>query len=291
MVNLNGGGRATAERAAQRESEKAAFRKKVAIQQFMNHNGALFRAMALKGEDVARVIEGEVLKEPASLANRLAMAIAARVHGKDVRDVSAADVKPFRSEAAEYVATRWVSGRKINVDVAVDAIANAVELADQTWDHDIYADEGISDDASLMMTVVNMTGSLSRLVSVYSFRMSATEVQSRLLTTIVDISVKTARDMLKDTAAAPGDERNLTQTLAKNFTALMEVCYDRKAREIVALLDGKTPDEKRAFYATRAPLEEILADFNAWYVCFSGWAVMAAREMTPSNDPKPPSQG
>lgn len=291
MVNLNGAGKRTAERESQREAERAAFRKKVAIQQFMNHNGALFRALALKGEDVAKVIEGKVLKEPASLANKLALAIAARVHGKDVRDVTAADVKPFRSEAAEYVANRWVSGRKIDIDAAVNAISGAVEIADGTWDHDIYADDGISDDASLMMTVVNMTGSLSRLVDVYSFRMGTTEALSRILTTIVDISVKTARDMLKDTAAAPGDERNLTQTLARNFTALMEVCYDRKAREVVALLDGKTADEKRAFYASRSPIDEVVADFMAWYVCFSGWAVMAARELAPSPAAKSPSQG
>lgn len=285
MVNLNGAGKATEQRAAQREAENDAFRKKVAIQQFMNHTGPLFRALARKGEDVTSVIEGDVLAEPAGLANRLAMAIAARVHGKELKDLSAADVKPFRTEAAEFVAARWMTGHAIDVEAAAAAITRAVNLADRTWDHDIYADEGLSDDASLMMTVVNMTGSLSRQVEVYSFRLTPSEALSRLLQTIVSTSLKTARDMLKDTAARPADERNLTQTLARNFTALMEVCYDRKAREVVKLLADKSKDEKTAFYATRSPIDEVIADFNAWYVCFSGWALMAAREMASTTDP------
>ncbi|NTF17540.1 hypothetical protein G6L37_03955 [Agrobacterium rubi] len=291
MVRLNGGGRKGAELSANRELDQAGFRKKVAIQQFMNHNGPLFRALALKGEDVTKAIEGQVLKEPASMANRLAMAIAARVHGKAIEDLSASDVKPFRTEAAEYVAARWVSGRKIDIDRAVAAISGAVEIADRSWDHDIYADEGISDDASLMMTVVNMSGTLSRLVEVYSFRLGTTEALSRILSTVVDISLKTARDMLKETSPSPADERNLTQTLARNFTALMEVCYDRKSREVVALLENKTPAEKRAFYASRSPIDEVIADFKAWYVCFSGWAVMAAREMAAGTSPKGPNNG
>ncbi len=287
-INLNGS-KKEAQRAVQKEREETVFRKKVAIQQFMNHNAPLFRAFALKGEDVSKVIEGEVLKEPASLANRLAMTIAAKVHGKDPSEVTSADMKPFRSEAAEYVASRWVTGRRIDIDAAATEVAAAVSLADGSWDHDMYVDEGISDDASLMMTVVGVTGSLSRLVNIYDFRLGRTEALSRLLSTIVDISVKTARDMLKDTSPNPADERNLTQTLARNFTSIMEVCYDRKAKEVSLLLKDKTLAEKRAFYATRSPIDEVISDFRDWYVCLSGWAVMAAREMSPAPRSKPPA--
>ncbi len=111
----------------------------------------------------------------------------------------------------------------------------------------MYVDEVISDDASLMMTVVGVTGSLSRLVNIYDFRLGRTEALSKLLSTIVDISVNTARDMLKDSSPSPADERNLTQTLAsKLHPPLMEVCYDRKAKEISRLLKDKTLAEKRA---------------------------------------------
>jgi len=291
MINLNGSGKKEAAQIAQREREAATFRRKVAIQQFMNHNGALFRAFAMKGEDVSKVIEGDILKEPASLANRLAMSIAARVHAKDARELSAADVKPFRSEAAEYVASRWASGRPVDIEGAAKAIAEAVEIADSSWDHDIYADDAISDDTSLMMTVVNLAGTLSRLTNIYDFRLGPTEALSRLLKTIVDISVRTARDMLKDSSPSPADERNLTQTLARNFTALMEVCYDRKAREVVSLLQDKTPEEKRAFYARRSPIDEVIADFRNWHLCLSGWAVMASREMAAQAEQRQPTLG
>lgn len=285
MINLNASGRKTAEKEAEqevrREREREVFRRKVAIQQFMNHNAPLFRAFARKGEDVSKVIEGGVLKEPARLASRLAVTIAARVHGKEASDLSAADVRPFRSEAAEYVASRWVAGRKIDIDKAADEVASAVELADGSWDHDVYRDDRLSDDTSLMMTVVGVTGTLSRLVNIYDFRLGKTEALSRLMSTIVDISVKTAKDMLKDTAATDTDERNLTQTLARNFASLMEVCYDRKAKEVSIHLKDMSPDEKRAFYSMRSPMDEVIADFREWYVCFSGWAVMATREIAP----------
>jgi hypothetical protein len=288
MPNLNGSGKWDANR---REQEENVFRKKVAIQQFMNHNAPLFRAFAMKGVDISKVIDGEVLKEPALLAHKLALKIAARVHGKEPAEVTAAEIKPFRTEAAEYVASRWASGRKIDIDVAGAEIAAAVALADGSWDHDLYADENISDDTSLMMTVVGVTGSLSRLVNIYDFRLGKTEALSRLLQEIVEVSVNTARDMLKDTSPSAADVRNLTQTLARNFTSLMEVCYDRKAKEITLLLKDKTPDEKRAFYSVRSPIDEVITDFKEWYVCFSGWAIIASREMNPAPKQKAPTQG
>jgi hypothetical protein len=276
-INLNG-----SKRAERREREEAVFRKKVAIQQFMNHNAPLFRAFALKGEDAAVESIGDVLKETAGMANKLAVSIASKVHGKAPNELSSAEIRPFRTEAAEYVAARWAADRKIDIEAAAREVAAAVDLADSSWDHDMYADENISDHASLMMTVVGLSRDLSRLVNVYDFRLGRTEALLKLLSKIVDTSVKAARDMLKDSSPSAADERNLTQTLARNFTSLMEVCYDRKAKEVVLFLKDKTPEEKRAFYATRSPIDEVLADFDVWYVSLSGWAVAAAREMSPA---------
>ena len=281
-INLNAGPQERNDR--WKDDSDAVFRKKVAIQQFMNSYGPLFRAFATAGKTVSDVVEGEILKEHAELANRLARLIASKVHGKEAAAVSAADLRPFRTEAAEYVASRWVAGRKVDVAAAAAEISAAVDLVDRAWDHDMYRDDRITDDVSLMMSVVAIAGTLTRVVGIYDFRLGRSEVMLRLLTAVVEASVKTAQDMLKDVPATQGDRRNLTQTLARNFTALMEVCYERKAREVTSFLRKRTNDEKRAFFSVRAPLDEAVADFKEWYVCISGWAMMAATEISA---PKP----
>lgn len=259
-----------------REQERETFNRKVAIQQFVNYNAPLFRAFARRSVSVDDVATGDVLVEPARLANALATEIAARLYGKNRADVTAAEARPFRLEAAEYVAQQWTDDAEVDVERAADAIARAVDLAGSEWDYDPYGGEGIRDLVSEMMTMVAASGVIGKCVKLYDFRQDHDDLSVRLSTEVVHAANAAAWDMLKDTAATESDRRNLIQTLTRNFTGILEACYKRKVVEVAGRLADWPEDRKSAFYAARFPVDEILAEFRSWYVCLSGWAVIAA---------------
>lgn len=256
------------------------FRTKVAIQQFMNHNAPLFRALARGGVGIAAAVRGDVIREPAEQAGRLAMLVASKVTGKPIGEVTAADARPFRTEAAEWAAARWLDNRGYDLERAASEIAAAVRLADGGWDSDPWRDDRISDTASLMMTAAGVAGSLARQVEIYDFRAGREAALGRVVKEVVDSASKTAAEMLGP-SAGPGDVRNLTQTLARNLSSLMEACYERKGRETVARLAGMTEAEKAAWYRANSPIDEVAATFREWAVCFSAYAVAATRDLEP----------
>lgn len=254
-----------------------AFRHKIAIQQFMNHNGPLFRAFARSGTSIEEMVQGEVLRKPASQAMELALLIASRVLGRPGSDLAARDIAPFRSEAAEYVASRFTSG-SIDIARAAEEIAEAIKLADGSWDHDVYRDDKLSDDASLMISAVSGAGQLAEMVNVYDFRQGRDVAFATIGREVVETAAKTADEMLPD-ARTPADIRNLTQTLVRNLSRLMSACYDRKAREVTSFLKGKTEPEIRKWYDQNSPLDDVIKDFKSWTVCFAGYAMTASKEM------------
>jgi len=264
--------------AEERAARNSAFRSKVAIQQFMNHNGPLFSAFAKAGIDVTEVIEGEVLKNPASEAMKLATLVASKVSGKPVAEITAADLRSYRSVASSYVAARWLAGRRVDVERASSEIAAAASLANNSWDHDAYRDDHISDNASLMITAANAAASLAGSVEKYDFRKGRIEVLGRLVSHTAVAAAKAARTMLGP-QASESDLRNVTQTAARNFAAILESCYERKAREVVKLLTPMKEDEKLAWYQRNDPVSDVLRSFEEWALCFSGFAVAASRDM------------
>lgn len=264
--------------AEERAAKNAAFKSKVAIQQFMNHNGPLFSAFAKAGIDVAEVIEGEVLRQPASEAMRLATLVAAKVSGRPVSEITAADLRSYRSVASSYVAARWLAGRRVDVERASSEIAAAASLANNSWDHDIFRDDHISDNASLMITAANAAASLAGSVEKYDFRKGRIKVLGRLVSHTSVAAAKAARTMLGP-QASESDLRNVTQTAARNFATILESCYERKAREVVKLLSPMNEAEKLAWYKEHDPVGEILKSFEEWTLCFSGFAVAASRDM------------
>lgn len=267
-----------------RARRNAAFKSKVSIQQFMNHNGPLFSAFAKAGIDVAEVIEGEVLKTPASEAMKLATLVASKVSGKAPSEVTASDLRNYRAVASSYVAAKWLSGRSVDVERAASEIAAAVSLADGSWDHDVYRDDNISDNASLMITAANAAASLVASVEKYDFRKGRIEVLGQLVSHTAVAAAKSARVML-GSEASEADLRNVTQTAARNFATILESCYERKAREVVKFLSGMTENEKVEWYKNNDPVADILSSFEEWSLCFSGFAVAASRDMVaPRND-------
>jgi len=265
------------------QREEAAFRTKVALQQFMNLNGPLFAALARTRATVNDVVGGDLLKLVASQAMRLAALVAAKTTGKDIKEVTAADLRPFRSAAASYVASCWQSNRPLNVERAAAEIVGALDLADKSWDHDPYLDDRMSNHASLMITAANAATTLASSVEKYDFRMGRAEVLSRLVAATAEAAARTAREMLGDNAS-DSDLRNVTQTAARNFASIMESCYERKARDVVNRLKSLPEEEKIAWYASHDPLGEVLAAFREWTLCLGGFAIAATREMAGRKD-------
>ncbi|WP_327211041.1 hypothetical protein [Rhizobium leguminosarum] len=284
-MGLRDGGRRHRPAEEIREDEKTTFNRKVSIQQFVNYNAPLFRAFAKRRASVEDVATGELLVEPARLANALAIAIAARLHGKHEDEVTAAQARPFRLEASEYVAQQWADDLELDVEAAADAVSRAVELAGREWDHDPYRDEGIQDFVSEYMTMVSASGVVTKCVLLYDFRQNHDELVGRLTSEVVQAAVAAARDMLKDTPATDGDRRNLVQTLTRNFTGILEACYKRKVREVAERISEWPEEKKSSFFATRFPVDELLADFRSWYVCLSGWAMIAADSVAAQPQP------
>lgn len=267
-------------RESEREAREQNFRRKVSIQQFMNYNGPLFHAFAKAGLPVSEVAEGEAIRAPAQQAHRLAVLVAADLAGKDPSEITASEARPFRAEASSVVATGWLEGKPVDVERTAAEMASAARIADRSWDHDPYRDDGISDDASLMMTAAGVAGTLARQVEIYDFRGGREAVLGRLVKAVAETASRGAWEMLgKD--AGPSDVRNLTQTLARNLASIMEACYERKAREVVARLNGLPEAEKTAWYAAHAPVEELVASFGLWSNCLAGFALVASRDMEP----------
>lgn len=269
-----------------RTQRDEAFRAKVAIQQFLNHNGPLFKAFAKAGTSINDLIDGDVLRVHASDAMRLASMIASIVHKKPIEELTAADAKPFRTESAEYVASLWLSNKPINVEKAAKEMAAAINLADKSWDHDVYRDDKLSDDTSLMISAITLAGSLSRLVDVYDFRLGKELAYNQVGNAVVKTASKMASDLLQGTVTE-ADRRNLTQTLSRNLSALMEACYERKAIEVAEFLETSdmTETEKKRWLNDMRPVDDILKNFEEWSTCFGALALLASQNMKAQNSP------
>lgn len=261
------------------------FRTKVAMQQFMNHNGPLFRAFAYKGIDVSEVSDGTILLGPTEEASKLTRLVASAVLDKPVGDLTAKDTAPFRTEAAQWVATRWGRNEPWDVEAAAAEIAAAVKTAGEEWAHDPWKDDRITNDASMMMSAAGVTGILMKQVAIYDFRIGKNKVLAMLLDAVITNSTKVSAEMLK--GGGRSDVANLTQTVARNLTVLMEAIYERKAREVVTVIADKSLEERVAWLKINNPLGQILDEFKTWSMCFVGFAVATSTRMNPASTAQP----
>lgn len=270
-----------------REQREERFRTKVAIQQFLNHNGPLFRAFAKSGTSINEVLDGDVLRVHASNAMKLAVLISAEINNKSADEITAAEAKPFRTDAAEYVADRWLSKKPIDVDKSAKELASAINLADKSWDYDSYKDDKISDDASLMISAVSLAGSLSKLVDVYDFRLGKEHVLGKVVNYVVRTASKMSYDILPK-EVSDADRRNVIQTLSRNLCSLMEACYERKAVEIASHLENSkmSEDQKSKWLIDVKPVDSVLNSFAEWATCFGAFALAASQGMKANNVPE-----
>jgi hypothetical protein len=287
MFNLKAAGETARRVEDRKQREEAAradtFRQKVAIQQFMNSNGPIFRAFANRGVLADDVMQSGVLNALIGNAVALASETASRLYNKPREDVSAAEAKPFRIGAAEWVAAHWTSGKQLDVEVAAEQIATAAAMADSGWDHDIYKDTVISDDASKHITAAAVAGSLIERVSIYSFRIDTPIVIYRLINEVMSEATKSARNMLP--TATEAEVANLTQTIARTLSNLMQACYDQKSREVVKEIHNKSEADKIAYLETHKPLDEVIRNFRNWAEWLAWISPQAANRLKKVSQP------
>lgn len=256
------------------------FRTKVAVQQFLNHNGPLFHAFAKAGTSINEVINGDVLRVHALSAMKLAVSIAAEVHKKSPEDVTPGEAKPFRTNAAEYVANVWLQNKEVDIEKTAREMASAINLADKSWDYDVFRDDKLSDDASLMISAVSLAGSLSKVVDIYDFRLGKEVAFGKIVNYVVETASKMASDILPASVSA-ADKRNVIQTLSRNLCSLMEGCYEKKTIEVASYLEqSKMSDqEKTKWLKDTKPLDDVLKSFSEWATCFGAFALAASTGM------------
>lgn len=264
------------------------FRVKVSMQQFMNHNGPIFRAFAYKGISVREVADGDVLLGPTEAASALTRTVTTAILKDKGGDVTAKDLSFFRTEAANWVAERWLRGEAYDVDAVATSIVNAVKRADKEWDHDPFKDDRISNDASLRMSAVGVTARMMKQVEIYDFRVGRNEVLKVLLDEVIGMSLEVAHQMLP--RASKNDTSNLVQTVSRNLASIMEAIYERKAREVVGLLNGRTEEQKVAWLGRHNPLETVKTEFKEWALCFVGFAMATSTMISSPNTQTAPSR-
>lgn len=261
------------------------FRVKVSMQQFMNHNGPIFRAFAYKGIEVREVADGNALIGPTEAAATLTHLVTKAILDRRQADVTAKDLSFFRTEAANWVSERWIRDEDYDIEAAANSIASAVLKAGKDWDHDPYKDDRISNDASLMMSAAGVTAKLMKQVEVYDFRIGRNEVLKTLLDAVIGTAVQVSADMLPN--ASKGDVANLIQTVSRNFASIMEAIYERKSRDVVALLKGRKTEQRTAWLDANRPLDSIVDEFREWALCFVGFAVATSSRIAA---PQPAAQ-
>lgn len=277
----------TAEEDRKREQRDNVFRQKVALQQFMNHNLPLFRAFANKGVRTKDILKGEVLAQLVTNAIKLATLTAAYIHGCEPSEIDAAQARPFRYPAAEWVAAHWTTGKLLDIPDAAKQIAEVAALADRKWDHDPFKDGNkVSSNTWIAITAANVAAALFDCVSNYDFRQGTEKVFEIMIETVISEAERNAPAMLP-AGATQDDLQNLTQTLANNMSSLMQACYDQKAREVLKAIRGKPETYRLDYLAKTQPLEAICNNFREWAACVAGMSILSAKRM---NDMKPDHQ-
>lgn len=266
------------QRERDQENRDEAFRQRVAIQQFMNSNGPIFRAFANRGVLASDFMRTGVLDALIANAVTLATATAARLYQIEMTEVTAQQARPFRVSAAEWVAAHWTGGKKLDVDLAAEQIAAAASLADEKWDHDVFRDTGVSNEGSRQATAAAVAGNLFESVTAYSFRLDPKVVVFTIVNAVVTEASKSAHNMLPNGSDA--DVTNLMQTIARNLSNLMQACYNQTARAVVKDLYRKPEQEKIAYLEERKPFDAVMSNFYNWAEWLAWISPQAAASMT-----------
>ena len=247
-------------RAAGRDRD-AGFKQRVSAQQHIKFQAPLLRAM-LRLTGVA-----ERAYEPGELARRveatfeLARVIAARVMGTPIVQVTAEDARHYRAVAADAVAQSWLDGVELDVESIAGELAEAVRVADATFEDDAMPWRKMSTGGKLAQTIVPAAMRLRKEVELYDFRLGVPAALARLAAACAGAANDAVAELLPE-GATYADRTSLYQSLLREFAHDLRMIYGGQARRTVALLRRMSPQDSAAYLAEADPFGECLEHFR-----------------------------
>lgn len=236
------------------------FRQKIASQQFIKHNAALYRAWIVKGrrgDDAFRSSEFEAMGLDArTLAVRITQILFPTLEESAVMETA----RHFRVEASEAVASFWVDGRPLDIDSAARVIAGAADRANIVFDGETMRWRDISEAGSVTLSAAAASALLFRSVSIYDFRLGRSETLSRLSRILVEATSENVRAILPADASNE-DRRSVFQTCMRENAILLSTIYEQIARRTVDAITGRPEADRRVWLVREQPLDAIERSF------------------------------
>lgn len=245
------------------EGERVARERRVAFQQFLNQNTAIFIAMARRGITPGEDRFYEVGARLAETARDIAIEVVALVEDVPPSAVSEEAVRVVRPDIVEYVVERWQAGEHFEVAPEARAIAAVLRLADKRFDFNPY---GRGAEASPAMSVALSLVAASTIMSCqtlpYDFRTAdPAGLPGRLLDAVVDAAKENLPKMILETSSE-AETKTVIQSLMKHFSKLMKAVYDRETESMVLRFANMDEEARQRWFETHDPIGGLVDDFH-----------------------------
>jgi hypothetical protein len=245
------------------ESERISRDRRVAFQQFLNQNTAIFTAMARRGIALRDDRFYEIGARLAETARDIAVEVVALVEDVPPGSVSEEAVRVVRPDIVEYVVERWQSGEHFDVAQEARSIAAVLRLADKRFDFNPY---GRGAEASPAVSVALSFVAASTLMSCqtlpYDFRTAdPVGLPGRLLDAVVDAAEENLPKMIVE-SSSEAETRTVLQSLMKHFSKLMKAIYDRETEAMVLRVANMDEEARRRWFETHDPIGGLVDDFR-----------------------------
>ncbi len=245
------------------EAERMARDRRVAFQQFLNQNTAIFTAMARRGIAARDDRFYEIGARLAETARDIAIEVVALVEDVPPSAVREESVRAVRPDIVEYVVEHWQTGEHFDVALEARAIAAVLRLADKRFDFNPFgrgAEAG--PETSVALSFVAASTIMSCQTLPYDFRTAdPAGLPGRLLDAVVDAAKENLPKMIAENSSET-ETRTVLQSLMKHFSKLMRAVYDRETEAMVLRVANMDEETRRRWFETHDPIGGLIDDFR-----------------------------
>jgi hypothetical protein len=246
------------------EAERMARDLRVAFQQFLNQNAAIFAAMARGGIGPADERFGEVGARLAETARALSVEVVALLEGVPPNAVNEQFVRAVRPDIVEYVVERWQTGEPLDVAFEARAIATVLRQASKRFDFSPFGRGAeATADTSVALSFVAASTMMACQTLPYDFRAAdPAGLPGRLLEAVIDAANENLPRMIVE-SSPEAEIRTVLQSLVKHFTKLMRAVYERETELMVQRAASMDEEARRRWFETHDPIADLIKDFRS----------------------------
>lgn len=246
------------------EAERMARDLRVAFQQFLNQNAAIFAAMARGGIGPADERFGEVGARLAETARALSVEVVALLEGVPPNAVDEKFVRAVRPDIVEYVVERWQTGEPLDVAFEARAIAAVLRQASKRFDFSPFGRGAeATADTSVALSFVAASTMMACQTLPYDFRAAdPAGLPGRLLEAVIDAANENLPKMIVE-SSPEAEIRTVLQSLVKHFTKLMRAVYERETELMVQRAASMDEEARRRWFETHDPIADLIKDFRS----------------------------